>query len=47
VNANQATFAVRELCRVLQVSPSGFYAWRNRRPSRRALDDAVLTERIA
>lgn len=44
--ANQALLPVRTLCRVLKVSPSGFYAWRDRPPSRRALDDAVMTERI-
>jgi len=37
---------VRTLCRVLKVSPSGFYAWRARPPSKRAMEDAVLTERI-
>ena len=31
---------------MLGVSPSGFYAWRERPPSRRAMADAVLTERI-
>jgi putative transposase len=46
VNANQADLPVRTLCRVLGVSPSGFYAWQGRPASRRALDDAVLTERI-
>ena len=46
MNANQAAFPVRQLCRVLKVSPSGYYAWRERAPSRRALDDAVLSERI-
>jgi len=46
VNANQAAFPVRKLCQALKVSASGFYAWRNRLPSRRALEDAVLTERI-
>jgi len=46
VNANQADFPVRTLCRVLQVSPSGFYAWLDRPPSQRSLEDAVLTERI-
>ena len=44
--ANQAKHPVRTLCRVLQVSPSGFYDWRDRPPSQRALDDAVMTERI-
>ena len=31
---------------MLNVSTSGYYAWRERPPSRRALADAVLTERI-
>jgi len=31
---------------MLDVSAGGFYAWRDRAPSRRAIDDAVLTERI-
>ena len=44
--ANQADFPVHAMCRVLDVSTSGFYAWRDRAPSRRQLDDAVLTERI-
>ncbi len=34
------------MCKVLKVSPSGFYAWQDRPPSKRAMDDAVLTERI-
>ena len=34
------------MCRVLEVSASGYYAWRDRPPSRRAIDNAVLTERI-
>jgi len=46
VNANQANLPVRKLCRVLQVSASGYYAWRDRPPSRRAMADAVLSERI-
>lgn len=46
MNANQATFPVRKLCRVLQVSTSGYYAWQLRPPSPRAMADAVLTERI-
>jgi putative transposase len=44
--ANQATYCVSTLCRVLGVSPSGYYAWRNRVPSRRKVDDAALTALI-
>ena len=44
--ANQAAFPVRTTCRVLGVSSSGYHAWLTRPPSRRQLDDAVLTERI-
>jgi len=46
VNANQANFSVRAMCKVLQVSASGFYAWQERAPSKHAMDDAVLSERI-
>jgi putative transposase len=34
------------MCRVLGVSPSGYYAWRARGPSRRAQVNARLVERI-
>ena len=34
------------MCRQLGVSTSGYYAWRDRAPSTRAGDDAVLTARI-
>jgi putative transposase len=46
VNANQAKVAVQRMCRVLQISPSGYYAWLDRAPSKRSIDDAVLVERI-
>ena len=39
-------FPVRTMCRVFGVSPSGFYAWHERKPSARALEDARLTARI-
>ena len=44
--ANQADLPVRALCRTLRVSPSGYYAWRDRVPAPRALANAVMTERI-
>jgi putative transposase len=34
------------MCQVLEVSTSGYYAWRNRPPSKRAQKDAMLTEKI-
>lgn len=34
------------MCRLLEVSTSGYYAWRDRAPSTRQQADAVLTERI-
>ena len=46
MNANQAGANVRTMCRVLKVSASGYYAWLDRAPSQRAIDNAVLTERI-
>lgn len=46
MSANQAVLPVNTMCRVLGVSSSGFHAWRDRRPPRRTVDDAVLTERI-
>ena len=37
---------VATMCRVLDVSSSGYYAWRERPPSARARRDEELTERI-
>jgi putative transposase len=47
VERERAHHHVTTMCRVLGVSPSGFWAWRDRPPSARAVDDAVLGQRIA
>lgn len=41
-----AQFPVSLLCRVLGVTRGGYYAWRRRPPSARAIADAELSERI-
>jgi putative transposase len=46
MSAHQAEFPIRTMARVLKVSASGYYAWRNRPASRRASVDAELIRRI-
>jgi putative transposase len=46
VSQNRPTFPVAAMCRVLGVSPSGYYAWTGRPTSRRAQQDAALTAKI-
>jgi len=47
VKQHQADYAVATMCRLLDVSTSGYYAWRSRGRSQRALSDASLIERIS
>ena len=46
MSANQAIFSIRAMCRVLEVSSSGYYAWRQRMMSVRAREDEQLQQRI-
>jgi putative transposase len=47
IDAEKASYPVAVLCRMLGVSKkSGYYAWRDRPPSRRTQQDALLTEKI-
>lgn len=46
MKANQADFAVCTMCSILKVSRSGYYAWLRQPLSKRAREDAALTERI-
>jgi len=46
IEAEKAHFPLTVLCEVLEVSRSGFYAWRSRPPSIRATEDARLVDEI-
>ena len=39
-------FPVQQMCELLTVSSSGFYAWSKREPSRREQENRCLTEQI-
>jgi transposase InsO family protein len=46
MKALRPDYPVRLMCRVFEVSPSGFYAWLKRPPSRHAQDEARLEVEI-
>jgi putative transposase len=46
MSTNQACFPIAAMARVLGVSTSGYYAWRDRPPSAHAEADAALLQRI-
>jgi putative transposase len=47
IAASKAEHSIKIMCRVLEVSRSGFHAWTARAPSARAVADEALTGRIA
>jgi putative transposase len=46
IAAEKTNYPVAVLCRVLNVSRTGFHNWERRAPSNRSLSDAWLTEKI-
>ena len=46
IDAEKASYPVSLLCRVLGVSRSGYYDWKDRLPSKRDRENATLTEKI-
>jgi putative transposase len=46
IEAEKATYPVSVLCRVLKVSRSGYYDWKDRSPSKRDRENTALSEKI-
>ena len=46
IEAEKANHAIATMCRVLEVSRSGYYAWARRPPSERTVANAALVEEI-
>ena len=46
IDAEKANYPISLLCRILKVSRSGYYDWKDRSPSKRDRENAALTEKI-
>ena len=46
IKEHRQEFPVERMCKVLEVSVSGYYAWKQRTPSSRHLVDEHLMDRI-
>lgn len=46
IDAEKASYPISVLCRVLKVSRSGYYDWKDRPPSKRERENATLMEKI-
>ena len=46
INSHRNEFPVRRMCQMLQVSPSGYYAWRQRPVSQREMANQELVKQI-
>ena len=46
IDAAKKEFPVQRLCKVLDVSPSGYFAWKTRPASRRQREDLVLLAHV-
>ena len=46
IDDHRERWSVERMARVLEVSTSGYYAWKHRKPSRKAVSDCALVEII-
>jgi len=46
IDDHRDEFPVRRMCKVLKVSPSGYYAWRGRPPSKREMANREMTDKL-
>lgn len=45
--AEKSNFTIKRMARLLEVSRSGFYAWRKREPSKRAIRQEHIEQKVA